>query len=685
MKVPLEWLADYVDVDESPEELARILTMLGLEVEESEGSGGGIVFGIKVTANRPDCLCITGVARELAARTGRPLRLPDLTVPEGREAASKVAKVLVEAPDLCPRYAARVVRGVKVGPSPKWMADRLVAAGLRPINNVVDVTNYVLLELGHPLHAFDLARLAGATVVVRRARPGESIETLDGASRKLDAEMLVIADAKRPVAVAGVMGGANTEVSGATVDVLLESAFFAPGSVRTTSGKLELDTEASYRFERTADIIGLADALDRAAALVAELAGGEILAGVLDVHAGLPAPAVVKLRPERCNSLLGVELSAEEQAELLGRLGFEVKKAAGKAGAALSVAVPHHRRDISREADLIEEVARMFGYENIPLEMPSWGGSGGRRSKRHRVIDRAREILVGVGLAEVITDSLLSSDEAGRWLADGASLITLSNPLSSEREALRSSLLPGLLSVVSRNRRVQVEDVFAFETGNCFSQAGGSRRETEFLAAAVSGRRGGGWGAPAVAADIFDAKGALEELARDLGVEGLSFEPAELPWAESGLGAAILLAGRRIGALGEVSAEARGRFEVEDAEVFALEVELGPLIEAARLERPAGRVPRFPAAFRDIAVVVPSSVRYDEVKRAIGESGGPLLERTTLFDLYTGKQVEAGCRSLAFSLAFRSPERTLTDCEVDAAVAAVLRVLSDRFGAKVRS
>lgn len=683
MRVPLEWLREYVDIEESPEELAHLLTMLGLEVEELEAGEGSAVFEIKVTANRPDCLCMVGVAREIAARTGRPLRLPDTSVRECADAVSDAARVVVKDKDLCPRYAARVIRGVKIGPSPEWMARRLIAAGLRPINNVVDVTNYVLLEMGHPLHAFDLAKLEGAIVVVRRAREGECIETLDGVMRQLGPDMLVIADAKRPVAVAGVMGGSNTEVTEATVDVLLESAFFAPGSIRTTSKALGLSTEASYRFERTADIFGLVDALDRAAALTVELAGGEVLAGMLDVCGRLRKPPLIRLRPVRCNALLGIKLSPEEQAELLRRLGFEVRRT--RRG--LSVAVPHHRRDVSREVDLIEEVARMFGYENIPLETPS--GSGGRRPKRYDVLDRVGEVLVGMGLVEVLTDSLLPADEAVRWAGDGTRPVRLSNPLSSERNALRPSLLPGLLGVVSRNQRAQVEDVFVYEVGNCFREAGGpdggvTRHETQMLGVALSGERDRGWGVPAERADFFAAKGVLEEVARELGLQGLSFEPAELPWAEKGLGAAVVLAGRGVGGVGVVSGQVRERFEVE-GEVAAFEVELDPLVDAARLARRAGRAPRFPAAFRDIAVVVPLGVRYDDVERTVREAGGELLERVGLFDVYQGRQVPEGCRSLGFSLVFRSPDRTLTDEEVDAAVASVLEALSRRLGARVRS
>jgi phenylalanyl-tRNA synthetase beta chain len=661
---------------------ADLATYLGLD---------DTIFEIEITPNRPDVLAIVGVAREVAALTGAPFRYPQVTVKEGESPAAALAAVEIVDPDLCPRYAARVITGLTVKPSPPWLAQRLRTVGLRPINNVVDVTNYVLWELGQPLHAFDRDRLEGGRIVVRRARPGERITTLDGRERALTPDMLMICDAARPVAVGGVMGGADSEVRAGTTTVLLESACFNPGSIRRTSRALSLSSDASYRFERGADIEGVIPALDRAAYLMADLGGGTVAHGVLDVYPAPRAHSRIALRLERVERVIGAAPPRAEAVRILQALGFAVDDT----GPTLQVVVPSFRRDIVQEDDLVEEIVRIWGYDQIPLILAGGGElSPVTRPAGLRVTRAASRALVDAGLAECITYAFV--DPARLKLLgwdDPARLVALQNPLSAERSVMRPSLLPGLLEVLATNVHRQNPDVRAFEVGTTFSphrESDGDRpaHEELWLGLALTGLRAPrAWHSGRDRVDVYDAKGLAELALAAAGasrVETTPWGPGQEPaYLEPGRSARLVRDGEELGWFGEVSAQVREAFDL-DAPVFAAGVALGAL--AAR-PTPVARyapLPRFPAVQRDLALVVADDVTVAQIEAAIRGMDAAWLTRVQLFDVYSGSQVGAGRRSLAFGLTFQAPDRTLTDAEVNEQHARVVRELGRRFGAEVR-
>jgi len=682
MKVSLEWLSQYVDLPASEEDLAQRLTMAGLEVEEIIRLGDEVVFDVAVTSNRPDCLCVTGVAREVAALYGVPLRMPEIEAAESAAAVEDLTSVEIADADLCPRYCARVISGCKVGPSPPWMVRRLEAVGLRSINNVVDVSNYVLMELGHPLHAFDYDKLAENRIVVRRARAGESITSLDGEERKLSPDMLVIADAAVPVAVAGVMGGLDSEVTLATTNVLLESAYFDPPSIRRTSRALGMPTEASYRFERGADLGGLVPAIDRTAQLVLELAGGELARGVFDAGCGDPAPVRITLRKSRVDLLLGDDISLEEAGGYLGALGLSVEP--GPDGA-VTCEVPSFRRDLGREVDLIEEVARLRGYDSFAPVRPAVPMLSSHVDPLRRLCREARRILPGCGLSEAVNFSWGHADDFP-FTSDEVIVARIDNPLGDDSEALRPALLPGLISSVGDNISRRVTDVGLFEIGSVFARRGdGAVVEQRHIGIAVTGEwpaaswRGGGG-----RADFYALKGIVEVLLARLGVSGVTFEAVSEEGLAEGTAALIRSGDCVLGVMGQAEGVLTGRHGI-DQPVFVAEVNAGSILAAPKRGALVEPPPRFPAALRDIAVVVRAGVSCADVESVVCEAGGDLVERVRLFDVYSGKQVPAGHRSLAFSITYRAADRTLTDEEVGERHEGILFALAERLGAELRA
>jgi phenylalanyl-tRNA synthetase beta chain len=654
---------------------ADLVTHLGLD---------DAILEIEVTPNRPDCLSILGVAREVAALTGGRLRPPDCAVREDRALTTAGWRITIDDPALCPRYAARLITDVTVGPSPTWLAQRLRAVGLRPINNVVDVTNYVLWELGHPLHAFDAELLTDRHIVVRRARPGESVVTLDGQPRSLTDPMLVIADAARAVAVAGVMGGANTEVSATTHTVLLESAYFAPASIRRTAKALGLATEASYRFERGADIEGLRDALDRAARLIAELGGGRVASGVLDAYPVPRRPVALPLRLERIQRVVGVCPPPAVVAGILRGLGFPATEREG----GFEVVVPAFRRDVALEDDLVEEVARVWGYEKIPSTLPS-GALALTRRPRHLVArDTARRALTAAGYYEAI--SLSPIDPAHlRHLGlteDAGRIVRIQNPLAADRSVLRPTLLFGLLEALANNVRRQISDVRLFEVGRVFESQGEGQlpREDTRVGVVVTGLRAPrAWHTARTRADVFDVKGVIESLVEALGRGEVGVEATTARYLEDGRAATVVVQGTAVGVFGELHPDVQRAFDLP-APVFMAEVSLDAL------EALSGRViqyrplARYPAVPRDLAVVVPVGVTAADVGRAIESLRPPWLRRVALFDVYEGAQVGAGRKSLAYGLLYQADDRTLTDAEVNRAHATLVEQLRAELGAEVR-
>jgi len=650
------------------------------------------ILDIEITPNRPDALSVVGVAREVAALTGAPFRFPKVQVTEAEPEASALAAVDVQAPDLCPRFCARVISGLTVKPSPPWLAQRLRAIGLRPINNLVDVTNYIMWELGQPLHAFDLDTLARHTVVVRRARPGERIKTLDGQDRAVGPDTALVCDPERAVGIGGVMGGADSEVTASTSRVLLEAAYWDPGSIRRTSKALGLSTDAAYRFERGGDIEAPPDVLARAAQLMADLGGGSVARGVLDAY---PEPRPLRrlaLRLARVERVIGACPPREESVHILQALGFAVDDS----GDDLQVVVPSFRRDIHQEDDLVEEIVRIWGYDRIPLTLAGGGEIiPVKRPPDLRVARAMSRALNAAGLFESVTWGFVDPDRLKRmgW-SDSGALIALQNPLSVERSVLRPSLLPGLLEVLAINANRQMPDARIFEVGNVFAPhrpEDGDRpaHEDLRLGIALTGLRAprAWFTAARDRVDVYDAKG-MAELA--LGAAGVSDAetmawPAErVPaYLEPGRAALVVRAGTELGWFGEVALAAREVFDLPGP-VFMAELSITALAALPPATTKYEPLPRFPAVQRDLAIVVGGDVSAAEVEAAIRAMELPLLTRLTLFDVYTGGQVGAGRRSLAWSLTFQAPDRTLTDAEVNQLHERILGEVARRFRAEVR-
>lgn len=656
------------------------------------------VLELEVTPNRPDCLSMVGVAREVAAVTGVAYRTPASTPAEEGVPASELVSVEIADPGLCPRYTARVIRGVKIGPSPAWLADRVAAAGARPVNNVVDVTNFILFELGQPLHAFDLATIATrdgkAAITVRAASEGETIRTLDGQDRALASDALVIADDERAIALAGVMGGEATEVSEATMDILLESACFDTASTSRTSRRLGLISESSIRYERGVDPELAARASDRAAALIAEVAGGTVAPGIVDVYPGRPDPLHIELRTSRVNALLGTTLTAADISGLLTPLGLEVS---GE-GETLDVVVPTFRPDLEREVDLIEEVARLFGLENIPSTRPGGRGRVGSRTPVQRFRDSLGQALRAAGLDEHIGYSFgdrKDLDRLGWELASDEVLVELINPMSEDQAVMRWTLVPSLLRALSHNQRRGIADVHLYEMGTSFVTAEGRKQPKERLM--VAGVLAGswtrpGWNDPAPALDFFDGKGVLEVVFDALGLGRCTVRAAERPWLQPGRTAEVIVGGDVVGWLGEIGADVLDAFDATGpATVFELSVPA--LVKAAsRTTRAFTDIPRFPAVTLDLALVVAEDVTADRVMTVMKSAGGTLLESVRLFDVYRDpasateeeRRLPAGTKSLAFSLAYRAADRTLSDDDVRPVHEKLIRKVSGAVGAEVR-
>jgi phenylalanyl-tRNA synthetase beta chain len=648
-----------------------------------------VVLEVEVTPNRPDCLSVLGIAREVAALTRGRLTPPPTGISEHDPAAATLASARIDDADLCPRFCARVITGVTVGPSPAWLAQRLRASGLRPINNVVDVTNYVMWELGHPLHAFDHALLKDHRIVVRRARPGEVLVTLDGQTRTLNDAMLVIADAERAVSVAGVMGGASTEVGPATRTILLEAAYFKPGSVRRTARALGLSTEASYRFERGADVEGPPPALERAARLIAELAGGRVARGVVDVYPSPRPRRELSLRLGRIQRVLGACPPKPQVGEILDRLGFPVEERDG----GFAVEVPSFRRDVSLEDDLVEEVARVWGYAEIPSTLPSGTLTLTRRPRSVLVPEAVRRALTAAGLDEAVNISLLDPDRLHHlgWALGDSRVVVLQNPLAADRSILRPTLLFGLLDAVVTNVRRQRPDARFFEIGRVYESQGPGKlplEDTRVGVVLTGLRHTWTWHSGKVRADVFDAKGAVEAVVGALGrgavtVEAL--EPGSAPYLEEGRGATVVVQGTPVGVFGELHPAVQRAFDLP-APVFFAELSVDRLDSLEPRRTVIQPIPRFPAIERDVALVVPAAVSAADVDRAFEtiRASIPLLKQVQLFDLYSGEQVGAGRKSLAYSLLYQAEDRTLTDAEVNAMHQEVVERLQQGLGAEVR-
>ncbi|MBM3889252.1 MAG: phenylalanine--tRNA ligase subunit beta [Verrucomicrobia bacterium] len=638
-------------------------TRLGAPINEVLG-GGDTVYDLEITPNRPDLLSIIGIAREVAALTGNPVKLPAVEFSETGEPVESLTKIRVDAPDFCPRYVARVVRGVKIGPSPKWLVTLLEKLGIRSINNVVDVTNFMLLECGHPLHAFDYNLLAGHEIIVRRAQPGECIMTIDGKNRTLDDQMLVIADAQKPVALAGVMGGQHSEINDRTVDVLLESAYFLPTNIRKTSKRVGLSSESSYRFERGADI-GICDwASRRAVALFQQLAGGTVARGAIDALAAPITKRRIGCRYSRVNQLIGVEVPADAAKRALTNLGLSIT---GESADRFEVEVPTFRVDLQREADLIEEIGRIHGLDKIPLVVSQAAPSTPNADPQFDRLRLVRQILTGIGFEEAQNQTLVSPAIAALTpLAEGESLVRLENPLNEDLSVLRPSLLPGLAQNLRTNVSRQTLDVRLFEIGRAFALGGGQFCERLRLAlAATGGRASGSWESDARAAkvDFYDLKGAVEALLARLNIGRVEF----VPQAAAGLldeSVEVRVNNKPVGAIGRLTAKLEREFDLRDPVMLA-EFDLDGLLAAARWEKSYRPLPQHPSVQRDVAMVLDASVTHAQVMAAFAACRKNMVESIGLFDIFAGGAIPKGKKSMAYSLVYRAPDRTLTDAEVN--------------------
>lgn len=688
-------------------------TPLGVPLQDLYGD---VVLDVDVKPNRGDGLSLVGLAREVSAVTGAPVRFPDSDPVEGATAVADRLRVEVLRDDLCPRFVGRWVGGVTVGPSPDRIQMRLIAAGLRPVSNVVDVSNYVMLELGKPIHTFDAAVVRDGHLIVRLAAVGERLETLDHVERELTDDTLLIADPQGPLAIAGVMGGASSEISAATTDVVIESAIFDPVSIRRTAFRYALRSEASLRFEKGQEHRLARMGADRSARLIAEWAGGEVASGVIDTDPIEPAPAQVAFRPARIDRLLGTSLGADEQRALLTRVGITTQ--AAPKGTAVPVAagprplviepghdavvlatVPSWRRDLVIEADVAEEVARIRGYELVPAILPHTPMPAYRRDPL-RLRDVVRETLAGAGLIEIVTFALVSPAMVERFgpLADvsvpgegepGGRPIVVTNPLSSQHSVMRQSLLGSLFEVLATNTRQGRDDVAIFEIGKGYGQVadGAGTHEWWRLGFALTGlARPRAWDRPPRPFDLDDAKGLLELLAVRLGLPGVVYAPlTDDPNLHPGRAARARAGDRLVARVGEVHPSALAELDGRAARVILAEVAIAGL-SAGGPSVPRGATPsRHPAVERDLAVVVSNQRTAAEVASSIARHGGPLLRSAVLFDIYRGRPLADDETSLAHRLTFQSADRTLTEAEVDAAVDAISAGLAADIGGRIRT
>jgi phenylalanyl-tRNA synthetase beta chain len=689
MKVLYNWLRELVNVTAPAADLRTRLALSGLAIDSIEESAAGPVLDAEVTANRPDCLGHYGVAREVAAIYRLPVKPPEIKLNESAEKAAGATHIDIEAPDLCGRYTARVLRGVKIQPSPDWLRRRLEAIGQNSINNVVDVTNYVMFELGQPLHAFDLDKLAERRIVVRRARPGEKIRTLDGVERALATDMCVIADASQTVAIAGVMGGADSEIGFSSRNILLESAWFDPISVRRTSKALGLRTEASYRFERGADPEMPETASRRAAQLINELAGGEVLSGVVDVYSRRESPVEITLARRELIRVMGADVPDHDVEGILSTLGFEPRREGDGAQSKWHCRRPSWRQDVSRGIDLIEEVARHYGYDKFPPRLPP-AKLPARRASHAEAEDHLCERLVALGYNEIVEIPLVDEKRDVLFRPEGVAPAKISNPLAEDASILRSNGVVSMAGAISWNLNHGQRNLRLFEIGKRYELRDGQPVETRILTLGATGlAREKSINEPAREFTLADLKGDLDSVGVLAG--GFVWQPGGPAWLASSRAAEISPASQDIngslGVAGQLSRHLADKLKIRQ-EVFLAEVDLDRLlaaIESAQARRKFSPIPRFPAVERDFSLVLPDGVEFSKVAGAIRALEIPELRSIEAADLFRGGQIPAGKYSLMIRVGFQSPETTLTDAQIAGYSSRIVSALEQKLGASLRT
>jgi phenylalanyl-tRNA synthetase beta chain len=639
------------------------------------------IFELEITPNRPDCLSHIGIAREIQALGGGKLKLPSSEVDEIAETAAAALNIGIDDPDGCPRYTGRVIRGVKIRPSPLWLKMIVFYLGMRPINNVVDITNYIMMELGHPLHAFDYDLFAKPEVLVRRAMAGEEFITLDGIGRTLTDEHLMITDGEQGVAIAGIMGGEKSEVSENTSTILLESAYFNPVRIRRGSKALDLATESSRRFERGADPNMAPIANDRACKLISEIADGRILKGLIDAHPGPFVPAIIKLRPSRANSLLGCDISTDRMAQILRDLDIEVT-----ANNDIVAEQPSFRPDLTREIDLIEEIARIHGLDDIPAVFRPGGVLTTPETRKHRVAEKLRSFMVGAGAIEIFPLSLVDSRATERFELSDASL-RLMNPISEEMAVIRPNLILSMLPVIERNLNYREKDLFLFELGDVYQPVGKGHLPLQLtnLAIAITGLESSVfWESRSRPRDIFSIKGIVEDLADYLKIGPLKLKPAAHFAFEQTRSFEVYFNEIMAGHLGKLSEKGARIADIKE-DVYLAELNFDKIVDLVPEALSMKALDRFPSADRDIAVIVDDGIPAEDIRQAISSNGGGLVDDVWIFDMYRGRNIPQGKKSLAYGIKFRLPDRTLTDEEVDRAQGMIVNALKEKFGAQLRS
>ena len=645
------------------------------------------VLEIGLTPNRPDCLSAIGIAREVAAFNGKKIKRPEIELPSGQGNIEKMTSVTIESPDHCPRYAARVVEGIEVGPSPFWLQDRLMSVGLRPINNIVDITNFVMMETGQPLHAFDFDRLAEQRIVVRTANAGEPFTTLDGKEHKLQNDMLMICDGQKPVGVGGVMGGMNSEIEPDTTRVLLESAYFTPTSIRKTAKRLGINSDASHRFERGVDPQGTRYALDRATQLMVEIGHGKLVEGCIDVIYDLPQPPTLELSVAATNRLLGTDAGKEEMVRLLTEIEFKVES---KNDDVLTVETPSFRVDVSRPQDLMEEVARRLGYDNIPVTFPALPAAIQPPPKLLTQRQRIRDLLTGMGFAETINYSFVHAESCHRLQLpsedDRCRQLAILNPLSEDQAVMRTSMIPGLLESMRRNLSHQSRNLKLYETGKIFISRGSDQQpeERDMLAGLWTGNRTDHlWQTKAVPCDFYDLKGVVEGLLEGLQIPGIRFsrlEPDRCSYTKPGATAKIVVNENEVGTIGQIHPKVNAAYDLkQDAFIFELDMErLMPHVPETVQFKP---LPKYPSTARDATLILKENLEATELLTMVEQLNETLVEEVRLFDVFQGDPIAEGHKSVSLRIVYRSTDQTLEDEVVNQLHKRITDRLVDHFNA----
>ena len=670
MKISYNWLKDYGKHNLSVEELSERLTNAGLVVDTSTPIDGDFCLDVEVTSNRPDCLGFIGIAREVAAVARSELIIPDIEYTTINENIKNITNVTVKDKGLCPRYTARIIKNVSIGPSPEWLQKKINSIGLRPVNNIVDITNYVLMESGQPLHAFDLDKLSGNKIIVRRAVDGEIMEAIDGTKCKLESDMLVIADSHNPVAIAGIMGGKDTEVTDTTKDILLESAFFEPGNVRRTSRKLGIRTDSSYRFERRVDPVCVDWASRRAAKLIQEIAGGKITEGVIDRNYLKKEKTNVTLRIPRLNNLLGIYIEKDLAKDILERLQF---KTISETRTSLKVNVPSFRGDVYREIDLIEEVARIHGYDNIPTKS-NIGVKLNQDNRFDTITERIKVVISGQGFNEVITDSIVddSQNQHGSIWSENNN-IKIMNPIRQDEDLLRKTLIHNLLKVKKYNQNYGIEKTQIYEISKVYLPKKDDIMPEEKECLCILGEEG-----------FLSLKGTVEAILSHINIkQNLESIPYRFDLFSPEKSSELKLGSKTLGYIGELGSEIVENYDFRSTPCVA-ELDLNILINSANLESSYQKIPSFPTMTRDLAIVSDEKITWADINRCIESLKMDHLDNIEFFDVYRGKQIEKGKKSIAFRLIFRANDRTLKSEEVDVLQKNILENLKNTLGINLR-